>query len=53
LLDFGLAKAIDPSTAASGSVSISPTLSSPAMSRVGMILGTATHMSREQTGSND
>ena len=48
VLDFGLAKAIDPSTAASGSVSISPTLSSPAMSRVGIILGTAAYMSPEQ-----
>jgi serine/threonine-protein kinase len=51
VLDFGLAKLTD-SSSASGSVSsmsISPTLTSPAMATgVGAILGTATYMAPEQ-----
>ena len=48
VLDFGLAKAIESIETAGTSAPMSPTITSPAVTRLGVILGTAAYMSPEQ-----
>jgi serine/threonine protein kinase len=48
VLDFGLAKAFEAEPVAAAALSMSPTITSPAATRIGTILGTAAYMSPEQ-----
>jgi eukaryotic-like serine/threonine-protein kinase len=48
VLDFGLAKALEPTGANSANMSMSPTITSPAMTHADIILRTAAYMAPEQ-----
>jgi serine/threonine protein kinase len=48
VLDFGLAKASESAVAATGTLSMSPTITTPAMTQAGVILGTAAYCRRNR-----
>jgi eukaryotic-like serine/threonine-protein kinase len=48
ILDFGLAKAVESAGGSSDNLAQSPTITTPAMTRAGMVLGTAAYMAPEQ-----